>query len=67
MRAGMKETVPGKKKRTGQDKDIQDWKGEDIQQPEGKSNTQPAKRTSSPAGKTGFRFEEWPDEQESSG
>ena len=67
MRAGMKETVPGKKKRTGQDKSIQDWKEEDIQRPQGKSNTQPAKSTSSPAGKTGFRFEEWPDEQESSG
>lgn len=67
MRAGMKETVPGKKKRPGQDKNIQDWKEENIQRPQVKSNTQPAKRTSSSAGNTGFRFEEWPDEQESSG
>lgn len=63
----MKETVPGKKKRSGQDKSIQDWKEENIQRPQVKSNTQTAKRTSSSAGNTGFRFEEWPDEQESSG
>ena len=67
MRAGMKETVPGKKKRSGQDKNIQDLKEENIQRPQVKSNTQPAKRTSSSAGNTGFRFEEWPDEQGSSG
>ena len=38
MRAGMKETVPGKKKRSGQDENIQDWKEEDIQRSQGKSN-----------------------------
>ena len=67
MSIWMKETVPGKKKRPGQDKNIQDLKEENIQRPQVKLNTQPAKRTSSSVGNTGFRFEEWPDEQESNG
>ena len=67
MSIWMKETVPGKKKRPGQDKNIQDLKEENIQRPQVKLNTQPAKRTSSSAGNNGFRFEEWPDDQGSSG